>query len=141
MDEDPEAPNYDPKYKIIRSLFHGSVGPRFHADLAMAKALLEPTYYPGSIARGHAQRSNLYPVVKNLEENWFENPERVKEILKIFNDVVLNGDIPDNLAATGLITNAYLYTGEGKYKRWVVGFHGFRSTQPTLLQALSFRVG
>ena len=27
MNEDPEAPNYDPKYKIIRSLWNGSKGP------------------------------------------------------------------------------------------------------------------
>ena len=122
MDEDSEAPNYDPKYKIIRSPFHGSVGPRFHADLAMAKVLLDPIYYPGGVAHGHAQRSNLYPAIKDLEEDWFENPERAEEILKIFDDVILNGDIPDNLAATGLITNAYLYTGEEKYKRWVLEY-------------------
>lgn len=122
MAEDPEASNYDPKYKIIRSPFHGSVGPRFHADLAMAKVLLDPIYYPGGIAHGHAQRSNLYPIVKDLEENWFEKPERAEEILKIFDDVVLNGDIPDNLAATALVTNAYLYTGDQKYKQWVLEY-------------------
>ncbi len=122
MNEDPEAANYDPEYRIIRSPFHGSVGPRFHADLAMAKILLDPIYYPGGVARGHAQRSNLYPVVVDLEEDWFENPERAEEILKIFDEVVLNGDIPDNLAATALITNAYLYTGEEKYKQWVLEY-------------------
>ena len=122
MAEDPEAPNYDPKHKIIRSPFHGSVGPRFHADLDMAKVLLDPIYYPGGVARGHAQRSNLYPIVKHLEEDWFESPERAEDILKIFDEVVLNGDVPDNLAATSLITNAYLYTGEEKYKRWVLDY-------------------
>ena len=122
MDEDPEAPNYDPTHKIIRSPFHGGVGPRFHADLEMVKILLDPVYYPGGVARGHAQRSNLHPVVVDLEENWYEDPDRADEIVKIFEDVVLNGDIPDNLAATGLITNAYLYTGEDKYKRWVLDY-------------------
>ena len=122
MDEDPEAPNYDPTHKIIRSPFHGGVGPRFRADLEMVKVLLDPVYYPGGVARGHAQRSNLHPVVVDLEENWYEDPDRADEIVKIFEDVVLNGDIPDNLAATGLITNAYLYTGEDKYKQWVLDY-------------------
>ena len=122
MDEDPEAPNYDPTHKIIRSPFHGAVGPRFRADLEMVKVLLDPVYYPGGVARGHAQRSNLHPVVVDLEENWYEDPDRADEIVKIFEDVVLNGDIPDNLTATGLITNAYLYTGEDKYKRWVLDY-------------------
>ena len=122
MGEDPEAPNYDSTYKIIRSPFHGGAGPRFHADLEMVKFLLDPVYYPGGVARGHAQRSNLHPVVVDLEDNWFEDPARAEEILKIFEDVVLNGDVPDNLAATGLITNAYLYTGEQKYKQWVLDY-------------------
>ncbi len=122
MDEDPEAQNYDPVYKIIRSPFHGGVGPRFHADLEMVKVLLDPVYYPGGVARGHAQRSNLHPVVVDLEENWYEDPQRADEIVKIFEKVVLNGDVPDNLAATALVTNAYLYTGEQKYKQWVLDY-------------------
>ena len=63
-----------------------------------------------------------HPVVADLEDNWFEDPARADEIVKTFEDVVLNGDIPDNLAATGLITNAYLYTGEQKYKQWVLDY-------------------
>ena len=122
MNEDPEAPNYDPTHKIIRSPFHGGVGPRFHADLEMVKILLDPVYYPGGVATGHAQRSNLHPVVADLEDNWYEDPERAEEIVRTFEEVVLNGDIPDNLAATGLITNAYLYTGEEKYKQWVLDY-------------------
>jgi len=88
----------------------------------MAKILLDPIYYPGGVATGHAQRSSLHPVVVDLEDDCFENPQRADEIVKIFEDVVLNGDIPDNLAATGLITNAYLYTGEEKYKQWVLDY-------------------
>ena len=122
MDEDPEAQNYDSKYKIIRSPFHGGVGPRFHADIDQVKVLLDPVYYPNGVATGHAQRSNLHPVVVDLEDDWFKNPVRAEEILKTFEDVVLNGDIPDNLSATALMTNAYLYTGENKYKQWVLEY-------------------
>ena len=122
MGEDPEAPNYDPEHRIIRSPFHGSTGPRFHADLAFARMALDPVYYPGGVARGHAQRSNLYPLVKDLEENWFEDPARREEILGLFDQVVLNGDIPDNLGATALITHAYLFTGEERYRKWVLDY-------------------
>ena len=122
MDEDPEAPNYDPEHRIIRSPFHGSTGPRFQAELDFAKAALDPIYYPGGVARGHAQRSNLYPLVEDLEDNWFEEPARRDEILKLLEDVVLNGDIPDNLGATALVTHAYLFTGEEKYRRWVLDY-------------------
>ena len=43
--------------------------------------------------------------------------------LKLFDDIiVLNGDEPANLAMTGLVTNAFLYTGEDKYRNWVLEY-------------------
>ena len=42
--------------------------------------------------------------------------------MKIFNHVALDGDCASNLTATALVTNAYLYTGDEKYKRWVVEY-------------------
>lgn len=33
--------------------------------------------------------------------------------------MITRTDVPVNLAATGIMTNAYLYTGEEKYKDWV----------------------
>ena len=122
MGEDPEAPNYDAVHKIIRSPFHGSRGPLFDADLGFAKTALDPTYYPGGVARGHAQRSNLWPIVKDLEDNWFDDEKRREEIIGLFEKIVLNGDIPDNLSCTALVTNAYLYTGEEKYRTWVLEY-------------------
>ena len=35
MNEDPQAPNYDPKHKIIRSLFNGSRGPLLRKATAL----------------------------------------------------------------------------------------------------------
>ena len=35
---------------------------------------------------------------------------------------MLNSDSANNLAATALVTNAYLYTGEEKYRRWVLDY-------------------
>ena len=35
---------------------------------------------------------------------------------------MLNGDIPNTLGATALVTNAYLYTGDERYKRWVLEY-------------------
>ena len=120
--DDPDVRNYDPVHKIIRSPYHGSEGPMFHAPLERVKALLDPLYRVAGQTMGHAQRSNLHPIVKDLEEDWYENPERREEIVKLFDEIVLNGDVADNLAATGLATHAYLYTGDDKYKRWVLEY-------------------
>lgn len=43
-------------------------------------------------------------------------------MLEIFNRVILNGDVTNSLACTALITNAYLYTSDEKYKRWVLEY-------------------
>lgn len=144
--DDPEAPNYDPKYRIIRSPFHGGEGPMLHAkskhplshsgefttgDLELVRYFLDRESM-GDFGHRNGDRvgtpspgplmTTLYPIVKELESNWFEDPDRRAEILEIFNKVVLNGDEPANLAATGLVTNAYLYTGNEKYKRWVLDY-------------------
>jgi hypothetical protein len=116
--EDSATPNYDPVHKMIRAPFHGSRGPRFKADAEFVKMALDPVYNSG----GHAQRSNLYPLVQDLEADWFEDENRREEIVALFEKVVLNGDIPDNLSATALATNAYLYTGEDKYRDWVLEY-------------------
>ena len=36
--------------------------------------------------------------------------------------MILHSDLPHSLASTALITNAYLYTGEDKYKNWVLEY-------------------
>lgn len=114
MNEDPGAPNWDPKLRIIRSPFTSSQGPLF-------------TWEPGRLGfvRYRLERGNhasLYPVVRNLEPGWHKDPKRRDEVLDIFDQTVMRGDVAVNLAATGLITNAYLYTGEEKYKRWVLDY-------------------
>ena len=126
--EDPEADNYDPKYKIFRSPIQTSVGPYKHGSVDFAKMWLQGGgrrwkvgWYPDQpVPRG--LRSSLYPVVKNLEPNWFENWSRRKEILRIFDHVILDGDVANSLAAAALMTNAYLYTGDPTFKEWVIEY-------------------
>ena len=64
----------------------------------------------------------LYPRIKELEPRWYEDETRREEILDIFDEMVLQGDEPSNLCATALVTNAYLYTGDEKYKTWVLDY-------------------
>lgn len=107
MNEDPEAPNYDPVHRILRSPVTGSTGPAFEGN---------PDYV---LIYGHA---SLYPVVKELEQGWGKDPKRHAEIQKLYNDIVISGDVPMNLAVTGLVSHAYILTGDEKYKNWVLGY-------------------
>ncbi|MBM3932839.1 MAG: hypothetical protein FJ319_00795 [SAR202 cluster bacterium] len=147
--DDPEAPNYDKKHKIIRSPLHGSEGPLLHADVKY-RLIHEDGHTTGALELvrhwldsrslgdfGHRRSrlvdykpsdkplvTPLHPIVKELEPLWFEDPARRDEIMKLFDDIVLNGDEPSNLCTVALVTNAYLYTGDAKYKKWVLEYTG-----------------
>jgi hypothetical protein len=117
MNEDPAAPNYDAKLKIIRSPRNGSAGPYlgsaekaspFHMAAGMAVYGLPIEDVPGIEKAsdldkpGNAQR---YGVA--LEEHLYRG-----------------GDVAVNLSATSLATNAYLLTGDPKYVDWVKEYVG-----------------
>jgi hypothetical protein len=102
MGEDPEAPNYDPVHKIIRSMHNGSRGPM------LRKAT--PIDWVG----------DPFDVKQFDAEHGESTFEQFLAHYQEYTDVV--GDHFLNLAATTLPTNAYLLTGEPKYKTWVVEY-------------------
>ena len=109
MDEDPEAPNYDPQRRLVRSPFNGSKGPLFHARFGDVRYNL--SYKHTTLGPGYT-----------LPEEWWKDAARREEVHARFDQVVMRGDIPVNLAITGLVTHAYLHTGEAKYRDWVVDY-------------------
>jgi hypothetical protein len=117
MNEDPEAMNYDPKLKIIRSPRNGSMGPQFGSA---AKAR------PFVMAKGMAVYGlplEDVPGVRTAED--LENPENAKRFgIALQERLYRGGDVPPNLAATTLAANAYLFTGEQKYADWVKEYVG-----------------
>ena len=103
MNEDPGAPNYDPNHKIIRSLFNGSRGPLLRKATALDWTG-DPIEVENRFTLGHGERS-------------------YKEMLahfKDYHDIV--GDHPLNLLSTSLALNAYLLTGQPKYKNWLLEY-------------------
>ena len=103
MDEDPLAPNYDPAHKVIRSMFNGSKGPLLRRAEAVDWAG-DPIEVEGRFRPGHGERSY----------------QQMLDHFKDYNDVV--GDHPLNLGATTLAFNAYVLTGEEKYRRWLLDY-------------------
>ena len=120
--DDPEAPNYDAVHKVLRSPFQSSQGPRLEADAEFAHAMLLAGRYFGGDVNYYGVRASLYPIVEDLELNWWEDPARREEILGLFNKIIMQSDSPNNLASTALVTNAYLYTGDERYKSWVIDY-------------------
>jgi hypothetical protein len=113
MNEDPEAQNYDPVNKVIKSLWTGSKGPMLHRATTY-DWVGDPV--PGSFYLLHGP----YGINKlvNLNSVYDKMLAHCAEYL----DSV--GDHPLNLAATGLAVNAYVLTGEKKYRDWILEYVG-----------------
>ena len=103
MDEDPQAKNYDPEHRIIRSLFTGSRGPLLRKATALDWAG-DPIEVEGRFDPAHGER-NFEEMLAHFED---------------YTDVV--GDHPINLAATTLGLNAFMVDAEKKYRDWVVEY-------------------
>lgn len=113
MNEDPEAPNYDPKHKIIKSIWNGSLGPMLRRA-TVYDWVGDPV--PGSFhllhgPHGRGQLVNLMSVYPKMLAHCDEYLDSV-------------GDHPLNLASTGLALNAYALTGDEKYRNWLLEYVG-----------------
>lgn len=102
MGEDPEAPNYDTKLKLIRSMMNGSRGPLLRKATAL-DWVGDPFDVSGFDAL-HGENT-FAQFLAHYEE---------------YHDVV--GDHFLNLVATTLPTTAFLVTGEAKYKQWLADY-------------------
>jgi hypothetical protein len=102
MGEDKDAPNYDPKLKLIKSMMNGSKGPLLRKATALDWAG-DPIDLTGFVAL-HGER-NYKEFLAHYQE---------------YTDVV--GDHFLNLVATTLPLNAYLATGEEKYRKWILEY-------------------
>ncbi len=116
MGEDADAPNYDPARRMMRSPITGSRGPRLENqwdDWSTHRAVL--ANYPAPFED--------IPGVSGPIADW--NDDAVyAQILRLLNERQMQGDVPLNLTSTSLITHAYLYTGEEKYRTWVLDYLG-----------------
>lgn len=105
LNEDADAPNYDPKHKIIRSMFNGSRGPLLRKATALDWAG-DPIEIGNRFRLGHGERTY----------------QEMLDHFKDYNDIV--GDHPQNLLSTCLAVNAYMLDHEPKYKQWVLDYVG-----------------
>lgn len=105
MNEDPGAPNYDPRHRVIRSLFNGSRGPLLRKATALDWAG-DPIEVEHRFLLLHNERT-FDEMLAHFEE---------------YTEIV--GDHPLNLLATTLALNAYMLDGEPKYRDWLLDYVG-----------------
>ena len=113
LNEDPEVRNYDPEHRILLAPRIGSGGP----------------YYPPDSARETASHraSETYglpfydlPGIVSYEDT--ADPDNARRMGQAVHDRWKQGDVVSNLSVTSLMTNAFLLTGEEKYREWVLAY-------------------
>jgi hypothetical protein len=115
LNEDPEALNYDFEHRIIRSPINGSRGPHF-----VNTAEDWVTHRP--ILAGYPLPYDDIPGV-STSDGWNDD-QQFAAILETMNRRMMRGDVPLNLTSTSLVLNAYMYTGDPKYKTWIEDYVG-----------------
>jgi len=114
--EDAEAQNWDAEKRLIRSPITGSRGPRFTQtaeDWSTHREILDDYLPPFEDLPGIDRYGMKTP--------WSDDATYA-EILTRINQRQSRGDVPLNLGATSLLTHAYAYTGEEKYRAWVLDY-------------------
>jgi len=114
--EDQEALNWDAQKKLIRSPINGSRGPRHHQtaeDWSTHREILDNYLPPFEDLPGIDRYGMKTP--------WSDDAVYA-EILKRINERQSRGDVPLNLGVTALMTHAFMYTGEEKYRAFVLDY-------------------
>jgi hypothetical protein len=108
LNDDPDVQNYDFEHKIIKCSHNGSHGPcyeHWRGDGVFAGDTYGIPYYD-------------IPGVKSVHD-LHTTLGAMKKMGEIAKKRASHGDVAVNLAATSLVANAYLFTGDAKYKSWV----------------------
>jgi hypothetical protein len=115
LNEDPEAINYDQDKKILRCAHNGSKGPRW-----LYEENDEPSY-------GYSPGMAVYGIpfedlegIDTIED--LKDPAKARRMGQAMKERMAHGDVATNLHVCSLITNAFLLTGDEKYKDWLLEY-------------------
>ena len=111
MNEDPDAPNYDPKHKVIRSIWNGSKGPMMHRA-TVYDWVGDPVPGRFHILHSPQRRNQMLDLMSVYDKMLAHCTEYVDSV----------GDSWLNLAATNLGLNAYMLGHESKYRDWALEY-------------------
>ena len=115
LNEDPEAINYDPEHKIVFSGINGSKG------ATVSQMNPDASYNPvGTTMEAYTLPFFDLPGITSVKD--LTDPDKAKAMGRAMSDRYQAGDAPANLAITSMLTNAFIITGEEKYREWVVEY-------------------
>ncbi|MXZ25549.1 MAG: hypothetical protein F4Y80_11975 [Caldilineaceae bacterium SB0665_bin_21] len=122
--EDPEAQNWDPELRQMRSPINGSRGPRFKnsvEDWETHRWVLSDYPLPYEDLDVPSRQEAWHGGEMVEKADWCDD-DAFAVILEALNRRMMRGDVPLNLTATSLVTHAYALTGDDKYRSWVLDY-------------------
>ena len=117
LNEQSESINYDPDLHIVMSPYNGSRG----AYIAPPESRENRRYAPlGTTMERYSLPFFDLPGIETVQD--LGDPEKAKIMGQAMYDRHSRGDVASNLSITTLVTNAFIATGEEKYREWVVEY-------------------
>ena len=112
--EDPTIPayNYDPEHRVFKTHVMGSNGPVYRRPGA--------PYGYGTWMDSYGLPFYDVPGVETMMD--LKDPEKAKRYGAVYAARLGNCDTVTNMLSTSMVMNAYLHTGEGKYRQWVLDY-------------------
>ncbi|ADB63553.1 hypothetical protein Htur_4781 (plasmid) [Haloterrigena turkmenica DSM 5511] len=117
--DDADVNNYDGEKRLVRAPQNGSMGPEY-SDLS---AFGDQSTFGGYgsdyrwATHGLPWRDTEFDEAAELLD-----PDNEDRLYEIYGERCSRGDIPLNLGITSLMTNAYLHTGDDRYREWVTDY-------------------
>ncbi|MCP4311570.1 MAG: hypothetical protein GY790_09940 [Bacteroidetes bacterium] len=112
LNEDPDALNYDPEHRIIRSFWNGSMGPLLR-DGNVYDWAGDPTegrFHMLYNLGGKTRMMRYEEEYAGIVHHFYYFPQSTR------------GDHPFNLVTTQLAMNAYMLEHEDKYRDWLIEY-------------------
>ena len=117
LNEGPEAINYDPEHKIVLSPHNGSKGAYLSPQAERENARYAPL--GGTMERYSLPFFDL-PGIDSVQD--LGDPQKARAMGQAMFDRHRRGDVASNMSITTLVTNAFIASGEEKYRDWVVEY-------------------
>jgi hypothetical protein len=112
--EDPEIPepNYDPEHRVFKTLAMGPNGPAHHR--------FGGPYSYGTWMDSYGLPFCDVPGVLTMMD--LQDPEKARRYGEVYASRLHRCDTVTNMLSTSMVMNAYLHTGEEKYRQWVLDY-------------------
>ncbi|MFB6136458.1 MAG: hypothetical protein ABEJ04_06830 [Halobacteriaceae archaeon] len=118
---------YDEERRLLKCPMNGTSGPAYHNFSAEVPPPMYGAHSETRVPWQYAEWKENYGLPYNDLEDVDEvtdlqDPEKARRMGEAIRDRCARTDTPQNLPVTSLVLNAYLLSGESKYREWVLEY-------------------